>query len=147
MKKLTFLLCILVFSVTVPVYSQNVIEVSIQPIRDVKWSSDGEYLAVGQHQGGLAIYDRQLNLLSHIYPQDTISSVSWSPNNTQLAVEHLRQLEILSWDKNTLTLTFEQVFNFTNPVLFVSWNPVNNWVVVAEDKDNLLCLSMGCANR
>ncbi len=132
MKKLMFLLCILVFSVTAPVYSQNVIEVIIQPIRDVKWSSDGEYLAVGQHQGGLAIYDRHLNLLAHIYPQDTISSVSWNPNNTQLAVEHLGQLEILSWDKNTLILESIQVFNSTNPISFVLWNPTTNRVAITE---------------
>nr|MCU0482328.1 hypothetical protein [Anaerolineae bacterium] len=76
-KKLICLIFIFILQIPFITHSQTTDERNIQPIRDMQWSPDGNFLAVAQHEGGLAIYDPQLTLLTSIYPQDTVSSVSW----------------------------------------------------------------------
>jgi len=131
MRKLKYALLILMFNVVCATFSQATNPLTIQPIRDMQWSPDGNFLAVAQHEGGLVIYDQQLTLLTSIYPQDTISSVSWSPNSQNLAIEHLGQLEILSWDGQS-SLTSIQVISSENPISSVVWSPMNDVVATAE---------------
>jgi len=151
MRKLNYILCILVFNIVFVAYSQATNPLTIQPIRDMQWSPDGNFLAVAQHEGGLAIYDQQLTLLTGIYPQDTIVSISWSPNSQQLAIEHLGQLEILSWDRYQSMLTSIRVISSENPISSVAWSPMDDVVATAEiiemhtTRDDLTSVKRGWA--
>jgi hypothetical protein len=132
MRTVKWLVLMLIVMIVSPNVAQTTLEVSIQPIRDLQWSPNGAYLAVAQETGGLSIYDDTLTLLANSYPQDTVSSVSWSPDSTQLAIEHLGQLEILSWDSDQSTLTSIRVMSSENPISSVAWNSMGDVVATAE---------------
>jgi len=124
-------LIIILFCFYSQIEGQHLLETIIKPVLDVEWSPDGRYLAVAQDGGGISIYNDSLNLLTSIYTQDSILSASWSPNSQQLVISRLGNLEILNWDENSLSLTFNKRLSTRSG--FALWSPTSDKILVVNE--------------
>jgi len=114
-------------------------EVIIDPVYNLAWSPEGNYLAVAtnvvdvanqQFAGKLSIYTPQLDLITQLDYQMPVLSVTWGKDGDKLVMTANQQIEIFQWYSPTLTL--EQIIDTDGISLFVTGNSNNAMIAVVE---------------
>lgn len=134
------LFVLLIALITIPQYTfaqQAVIDQPIvvnetgSRINTLKWSPDGQLLAVAS-DNGVQFYNQSLQPIGSLYQGTFIHGLSWSPSGSDLVLTNGTTLEI--WNRNIATgeFTIRTTLLGENTQIGVFWSPDTSRILAVE---------------
>jgi len=126
---------------------QLVYQGSFTDIYDIKWSSVRNYLAttfqsnISGNDIVIFDYDNNLEVIKLTGSETKVTKLSWNKDGNVIAgITQDKKLHF--WNVVNNSIPFN-TFDFTNGSLVnMSYNPVNNWIVVADNIGNLFIFDL-----